>query len=111
MNGDITKIIKELKARFKKVIKLGYCQAQCLFPERMAQFYNAGLYGWNYDAIAINNVLITTGYRNHFGIIPDYELVKKYELKAQNLSCLDKDYKLNLYNLQQEFIKKVFKED
>lgn len=99
---------KQLKERFRKVIRLGYCQAQRLFPERMAQFYNAGVYGWNYDGIVVDNVLIVTGYRNLFGIMPDYELVKEYEEKAEKLSGWDKDYNQKLYNLQQEFFEKVF---
>ena len=106
MKFKVTK--KQLQNRFSKVIRLGHCQAQCLFPDRMAQFYNTGVYGWNFDGIAINDVLVVTGYRNLFGIMPDYKLVEEYEQKAQNINSYGDTHKIELYNLQQEFFKKVF---
>lgn len=55
---------------------------------KTADFYNCGVYGWNYDAWHVNNdVVILGGYRvNRICIdkIIDYETCKKYE-KIANL--------------------------
>lgn len=55
---------------------------------KTADYYNCGVYGWNYDAWHVNNdVVILGGYRvNKICIdkIIDYEICKKYE-KIANL--------------------------
>ena len=55
---------------------------------KTADYYNAGVYGWNYDAWHVNNdVVILGGYRVNKTCIDktiNYEICKKYE-KIANL--------------------------
>ena len=104
--------IKYLKNLYgNDAIHLGYCEAQCLFPERDANYYTCGVYGWNFDGFCVNGAIVTTGYRGMFGVMPDSELVKEYEQKASEYYFLT-DYnelKSKLYELQKEFVNKVLK--
>lgn len=55
---------------------------------RTADYYNAGVYGWNYDAWHVDNdTIILGGYRVNNSCIDkviNYETCKKYE----NIACL-----------------------
>lgn len=64
----------------KQVLQCGYCNMQALLRFHHAKGYNAGVYGWNFDAYYINDVIICTGYRN----MPGKVMVKvnDYEEKA-----------------------------
>lgn len=56
---------------------------------KVANYYNAGVYGWNYDAWHVNNnTVIIGGYRvnkNCIDVIINYETCKKYERIANLL--------------------------
>ena len=77
---------KELKG-FKNIISVGYCSLNYLLMYKDANFYNTGVYGWNYDVYVINSdTLIVTGYRPVKGNIkPDYSVIDHFEQEAQNI--------------------------
>lgn len=79
--------IKFIKGYFDKVYYCGYCDLQDIFRYEEADYYNAGVYGWNCDIYCdyARDIAITTGYRNMTGKrIPD-ELIKKYTAKAKTI--------------------------
>lgn len=117
MKKEVTK--KYLKAVYgNDAIYFSDGAAQTLFPSSDADYYTCGVYGWNFDAWAVNGYLINSGYRGSFGIYAPYELTKKYNQKAEELRAKytfssEKDYreyKEKLYLLQKEFIKVVLNE-
>lgn len=81
--------IKNLKANFPEnsSIAISYCNLQTLL--RVANVkpfaYTAGVYGWNFDAYDVDDVLLTTGYRGTFGKRASYELCHKFELAAREI--------------------------
>lgn len=80
-----TKITRnDLKGQ--NVFSVGYCELQTLLACASPQYYNAGVYGWNYDVYSFDNCYIATGYRGTPGKRINYELCKKYEEMAQNAS-------------------------
>ncbi len=72
---------KDLTGQYGKIYRCGYCDLQPLFSSSDATFYNAGVYGWNYDGFIIdNNTVILSGYRGMFGErLPEkcYNIIKK----------------------------------
>ena len=74
-------------------LKCGYCALQSLLSYENARYYNAGIYGWNFDTYTfyidtnngIKRVALSTGYRNMKGILVDHDLCEKYEKKAQEI--------------------------
>lgn len=75
---------KELKKNFKNIYSVGYCGLKMLeFME--ADFYTAGVCGWNCDAYKIdNNTLIITGYRT-FGVQVPTKLIEIYNEMFEEL--------------------------
>lgn len=59
---------KDLNDNFSKVLRIGYCDLQKLTPYCKKIGYNAGIYGWNWNAFMLNyDVAICTGYRSLTG--------------------------------------------
>lgn len=55
---------------------------------KQPMFYNAGVYGWNYDVYIIDDfrpIAIITGYRTFNCKVLDYEKMKKLYKKFENL--------------------------
>ena len=81
---------KEIKNRFNKIYSVGYCGIAHLLTGLEADFYNSGVFGWNWDGFVVaHDTVIITGYRNAPGKTIPYELTEKYnqaaaELKKQN---------------------------
>lgn len=79
------------------------------------RFYNAGGYGWNWDAYSFGETVIIKGYRNFpQGVSVSYELQKEYNEKAYNIIsdnniCFEKSEQL-VSDLIKEFIKKAIEE-
>ena len=48
--------------------------------------YNAGTYGWNWDAYEINGVVIVKGYRNRLGEKISYDIIHPYDEKAREIT-------------------------
>lgn len=101
----------EINRVFSKSISIGYCAAQALLRYQDRIGYNSGVYGWNYDVYAVDGVAICTGYRSMPGGRVDYELLKKYEKKAEKISydrVLTYDQKRKKVNaLLHKFIEEV----
>ena len=91
----------QIKNNFVNIISIGYCELQYLTYYKNPFAYSSGAYGWSCDYYDINNVCLSTGY-NPIGESASYELIKKYEMKAQQIVT---DYNID-YNLK---VKKVNK--
>lgn len=95
---------------------------QTLLHYQRPQFYNCGVYGWNWNAY----VFYTTGYKTYFvlegyrnfpsnRVYPDYDFVRGYEEQARaiqkdfSLSYDEKKEKINA--LLKEFLRKIFEDD
>lgn len=75
-----------------------YCELQELLSN--ADYYNAGVYGWNWDGFIINNKLIISGYRNLKGTRIPSDICKNYnnlakDIKNSALNWDEKSEKLN----------------
>lgn len=71
-----------------KVYTCGACELQHLlnFCTSYKLGYNAGVYGWNYDAYKFDDVIITTGYRTPKGKRIDRELTSAIDEKARHIA-------------------------
>lgn len=78
---------KYINTVWKNVYCAGYCDLQYIMHGVEPTYYNAGIYGWNWDAYVDykTNAVITTGYRNMTGErVPD-ELIEKYTERAKEV--------------------------
>lgn len=85
MKYETTK--KAILSNYPNVIKVGYCSLQSLLKFQSPSAYTASkTYGWRADVYEITpDTVIVTGYGPFGNIVPDYETVKKYEEKAEEL--------------------------
>ena len=81
---------KAILSNYPNVIKVGYCSLQTLLKFHSPRSYTASkTYGWRADVYEITpDTVIVTGYAPFGNIVPDYEIIKKYEEKAQVESTL-----------------------
>ena len=81
---------KAILSNYPNVIKVGYCSLQALLKFHSPSAYTASkTYGWRADVYEITpDTVIVTGYAPFGNIVPDYEIIKKYEEKAQKESTL-----------------------
>jgi len=78
--------MKYIKAIYHSdIYQCGYGDLQFIFNNITADYYNAGVYGWNCDIYCIDGIAITTGYRNMRGATIPHKLIEKYTKKAQNI--------------------------
>ena len=98
---------KEIINNFNKVYSVGYCDLQFLLRGQNRIGYNSGVYGWNYDVFSFDNgnIAICTGYRSTPGERIDYDIIRKYETKAE---AIFKDYSIK-YEEQQKKLEKLIK--
>ena len=78
---------KYINAVWKNVYRAGYCDLQYIMHGTDPEYYNTGVYGWNWDAYADykTNAATTSGYRNMTGErVPD-ELIEKYTERAKEV--------------------------
>ena len=78
---------KHIHQVWGKVFYCGYCDLQYIMRGEEPMYYNAGVYGWNFDVYCDykRDIAITTGYRNMTGKrIPD-ELIEKYTKEAKKI--------------------------
>ena len=105
---------KEIKNNYNKIIKVSYCRLQHLLNYCEPEAYTTNSYGWGADIYTFNNVAISTGYAPFGNIIPDYEILRKYDIEAQKICYCNFDYeekrdKLNI--LIKKFITEVTEEE
>jgi hypothetical protein len=100
----------QIKNNFINIYSLGYCEIQYLTYYKNPFAYSSGVYGWACDYYEIENVCLSTGY-NPIGQNVDYNILRKYELKAQKIVLdYNTDYKTRekkINKLLIEFIKKI----
>lgn len=92
MKREMTR--KEASKHYK-VWKVGYADLQRLLGYEEANFYNHGIYGWNWDGYRVPEmgILITTGYRNQpKGEYIPYEVCRAYEELADEVRNQYKGY-------------------
>jgi hypothetical protein len=84
---------KEIRGSGSTIIGIPYCDLQYLLRNEAADYYSAGVYGWNCDYYKFEElgVIISTGY-DYIGTKADYKLVEKYNNKAQKMWNESKDY-------------------
>lgn len=95
----------QIKNNFVNIIKIGYCDIQYLTYYKSAFAYSSGAYGWSCDYYNIENICLSTGY-SPIGETVSYELIKKYELKAQKII---NDFNIN-YDLKVKKVNKLLVE-
>lgn len=70
-----------------RVYYVGYCDLCFLLSDPV--FYNAGVYGWNWDGYLLDDrfgrtIIVNTGYRNMTGERIPSEIVRKYNDLAKD---------------------------
>ena len=79
MKPKLTK--KDITNRGKKVLRVRGNTLRNLLISHEPIGYNSGMYGWNWDAYDVYNIVICTGCRNLPGVVPygarDYDAVAK----------------------------------
>ena len=85
--GKMRVTTKELKKFAEYNFQASYCQLTGIFSDSDYDFYTTGQYGWNFDAVYDKelSVLITTGYRNMFGMRIPQKLIDRYARQLENL--------------------------
>lgn len=95
----------------KHALAVGYCDAAYLLKWTEPNAYTHGVYGWNFDAYTIGDILITTGYRNLIG--KQARFTSEFEEQARKIWSWDNadDYdtkKEKCRKLCLDWIKKEF---
>ena len=102
-----------IKARYDKIVKIGYCNAQFLLKFEEPTAYSERSEGWACDYYDVDGVLISTGYAPIEGKNThcNYDIVKRYDDQAREIIC---DYSLKwdeqqakVKTLLTEFIKEI----
>lgn len=77
---------KELRAWFKTIISVGYCNLQSLLIDIDPAYYLTRVEGWAADVYIVDcDTIIVTGYAPFGNISPEYDLQRKYELWARRV--------------------------
>lgn len=90
--GKIKITRKDAKNFCDCVLAIGYCELSALLYSHSPEFYNCGVYGWNWDLYIIDvkingrnkRIGICTGYRSLVGYDVPYSIIKMYEEKAKS---------------------------
>lgn len=84
--------------------KVDYGTLKQIFRTKSPDFYNYGVYGWNFDAYYFKNfnITISEGYRNVPGKRIAKEIIEEYIAKAEHLY---NDYLNNKFNYATYFNK------
>ena len=77
-------IRKDITEKYAKILNLGgACINLLRYEDPFA--YNAGTYGWNWDAYEVNGVILIAGYRNMIGERVDWDVLHEYDLRAKKI--------------------------
>lgn len=97
--------LKQLKQLEKEQPIVAVAQGFSLLEGATAQYYHAGVYGWNFDLFVFDGISIIYGYRysSRFPKIP-YEVSHKWDAKARNASWQEKK------ELLSKFVEEIKKE-
>lgn len=80
-----TKATRKFMKTYYRTFSAGYCDLQYIMNGQNAHYYNAGVYGWNWDAYTNGMLAVTTGYRNMVGTMIPAEIIEKYSSVAKAL--------------------------
>jgi len=94
-----------IKQGFNIILSIGYCDIQYLTKYKNPFAYSCGSDGWHCDYYEIDDVCLSSGY-SPIGKKVDYELMRKYELKAQKIVY---DYNLE-YKIRVKKVNKLLLE-
>lgn len=86
-----THVTNKFLKNYEIRLSCGYRELQSLLFCETPRFYNAGVYGWNFDTYTffiktkdgVKSVALSTGYRNTQGTWIDYTTAQKYEKKSE----------------------------
>ena len=103
MKTQIT--LKQLKQFEREQPIVAVSQGFSLLEGTTAQYYHAGVYGWNFDLYIFDGISIIYGYRysSRFPRLP-YEVSHKWDERARNASLQEKK------ELLAQFIEEIKKE-
>lgn len=103
MKTQIT--LQQLKQLEREQPIVAVSQGFSLLEGTTAQYYHAGVYGWNFDLYIFDGISIIYGYRysSRFKKVP-YEVSHKWDEKARNVSVQEKKL------LLQQFVEEIKKE-
>lgn len=76
--------MKQIRNNYK-CFRVGYCDLYDVMLWHEAEYYNAGVYGWNCDIYTFGNIAVTTGYRGMTGQPVPAEILDKYTKQAQDI--------------------------
>lgn len=76
---------KELKELSGTLVQTGYCDLQDLLYNHSADFYNCGVYGWNFDVYRVYGLNICTGYRGMIGKPLNYAETRETNKEARKI--------------------------
>ena len=94
---------KELRANYgPNIVRIGYCAAQHLLRGLEPFGYNAGTYGWNYDAYDMGGLCLVTGYRSMPGRSVPYDIIREYDEKAGK--ALETDWRTDITPIRAAFL-------
>lgn len=77
---------KAIKESYNTILSIGYCNTQYLLKYENEYAYSTRAEGWACDYYVVGNVCISTGY-SPIGKSVNYDLTKKYEDQAREISC------------------------
>lgn len=102
---------KAVKANYKNVISVGYCDLQRLLACTSPVAYTARREGWGADIYDFEDTAIVTGHAPFGNIRPSYDLCKRYEREAEKLRHVFsyEEKKTALERLIAEFVREVIK--
>ena len=94
---------KAIKANYKDIVSIGYCNAYYLLKYESPIAYTANQYGWASDIYDIDGVAISTGYSPFGNIKSNYELVKEFDDEAKIIVY---DYDM-FYEAKRKAVRKI----
>ena len=97
---------KILKNNYFKLWRVGYCDLQYIMQGYEPRFYNAGVYGWNFDVFESpdGRAVISTGYRNMQGVRIPSAIIDKYNKKV---TAINARYDFRDYDKKQKALEKM----
>jgi hypothetical protein len=96
---------KYINSTYDNVICVGYCNIQYLLNYEREAYYCTRTEGWACDIYIFDNinVAISTGYAPFGNVRPPYELMEKYNTKAEKIVY---DYSIE-YEKREELVRKL----
>lgn len=95
---------KALKQNYN-CICVGYCDIHSLSRDISPTYYNAGVYGWNYDVYIVDKYALCTGYRGmpeNVGVVENKgTIIRQYNDEARHVPDSE------LPKLRRELISKI----